>query len=171
MNIQPLRAGGSIEEVIEKYKNMVYGIALTRVKNQSDAEDVFQEVFLVYFRKQPEFNEEEHRKAWLINTAINCSRKIIRENKKQKASFDAIAESQSSENIFNFKTEQETVFYNALCSLPEKYRTVLYLYYFEELSVEAVSKILGIKQGTVRMQMLRGREMLKEKLKGESFYD
>lgn len=172
MNIQPLRPNGSIEEVIEKYKNMVYGIALTRVKNQNDADDVFQEVFLVYFRKNPEFNEEEHRKAWLINTTINCSRKFIRENNsKNTASLEEIAESQLSETVFTFENERNTIVYNAMCSLPEKYRTVIHLYYFEEMSVEEISNILHIKQGTIRMQMLRGREILRKKLKGEYFYD
>lgn len=171
MNIQSLRTDDSIEEVIEKYKNMVYGIALTRVKNQNDAEDVFQEVFLVYFRKNPKFNEEEHRKAWLINTAINCSKKYIRENLKDTDSLDNIDENQLSNIIFTFEDEKDTEVYNAMCSLPEKYRTVLHLYYFEEMSVYEISKVLKIKAGTVRMQMLRGREILKNKLKGDYFYE
>lgn len=171
MNIQPLRPNGSIEEVIEKYKNMVYRIALTRVKNQNDADDVFQEVFLVYFRKNPQFNEEEHQKAWLINTTINCSRKFIRENNVKTTSLDEIAESQICETVFTFENEQDTELYNAMCSLPEKYRTVLHLYYFEEMSVEEISTALHIKKGTIRMQMLRGRETLRKKLKGEYFYE
>ena len=57
-----------IEKAIHAYKNMVFGIALTRTGRREDAEDVFQDVFLAYFRRGPVFHEEEHRKAWLINT-------------------------------------------------------------------------------------------------------
>ena len=62
--------------IVKKYKDMVYRIALVRVGNQWDADDVFQEVFITYCQKAPEFREGEHRKAWLINTTINISKKV-----------------------------------------------------------------------------------------------
>jgi len=163
MELLPLRTDGSIDRVIETYKSTVFGIALTRTQNRSDADDIFQEVFLTYYRKQPSFNEEEHRKAWLIKTAINCSKKFL--NKKPHNTV-ALAEEMPSEPI-SFQSEDDALVYTTLCELPEKYRMVLYLYYFEELPVEKISQMLKMRPGTVRMQMTRGRELMREKLKGE----
>ncbi len=59
-----------ISQIIQKYQNMVYGIAITQLKHRSEADDVFQDVFLTYHRKNPAFESEEHRKAWLIRTAV-----------------------------------------------------------------------------------------------------
>jgi len=175
MSVLPFRADGGMnpdlsmspDEVIERYKNMVYGIAMTRVKNSDDADDVFQEVFLAYFRKQPEFNEEEHRKAWLIKTAVNCSRKAAGNPWRRR--IEPLAEDSGGGAVFSFSSDEDTALYTALCGLPETYRTVLHLYYFEDLPAEQIGKLLGIRPGAVRMRMTRGREMLKEKLKGDYF--
>ena len=67
----------SIETVIQRYKATVYSVALSYVNNREDADDIFQEVFLIYFRTKPEFNDEEHRKAWLIRTTMNCSKRVV----------------------------------------------------------------------------------------------
>jgi RNA polymerase sigma-70 factor (ECF subfamily) len=66
-----------INDVLTKYSNMVYRLALTRTMNISDAEDVLQEVFLRLIRKRPQFESEEHTKAWLIRVAINCSHHLL----------------------------------------------------------------------------------------------
>lgn len=165
MSVQPLRTGGDIDEVINKYKNMVYAIAMTRVKNRDDADDVFQEVFLVYWRKQPSFNSEEHRKAWLISTAVNCSKKLASSPWRHTT----VPLEQAQGQAFEFTSPEDTELYSALCSLKLKYRTALHLFYFEDMSVEQISRTLGIREGTVRMQLTRGRELLREKLKGEAY--
>jgi len=167
MILPSLHAGGSIEQAVELYKSTVYGIALTRTKNRHDADDVFQEVFLTYHRKQPSFNGEDHRKAWLIKTTVNCAKKFLNKNPQNTLEL--------TENLpcslFEFRSEEQNDVYAALCELPEKYRTVLYLYYFEGLSVNEIAKASLLLPGTVRMQMKRGREMMREKLKGEYFYE
>lgn len=163
----PLRTEGSIDQVIEAYKSTVYGIAFTRTKSHCDADDIFQEVFLTYYRKQPQFNDEEHRKAWLINVTINCTKKLL--SKKQ---YNTIELTEAlTDAVFEFQSEEDTSVYTALCELPEKYRIILYLYYFEELSVKEISKMLKIRPSTVRTQMTRGREFMRKKLKGEIFYE
>ena len=131
----------SIETVIQRYKGTVYSVALSYTSNRADADDIFQEVFLIYFKVKPQFNDEEHRKAWLIRTTINCSLRVVEEN----------------------------AVYLALQELPEKYRIVLQLFYFEDMSVESISKALNIKAGTVKVQLMRGREMMKTKLKEEDY--
>ena len=73
------------------------------------------------------------------------------------------------EGSFQFESKEENAVYLALQELPEKYRIVLQLFYFEDMSVESISKALDIKAGTVKVQLMRGREMMKTKLKEEDY--
>ena len=63
-----------IKEMLDKYSDMVYRIALTRCKNKESAEDVYQTVFLKYSEKMPNFESEEHSKAWFIRVTTNLSK-------------------------------------------------------------------------------------------------
>ena len=76
MSTEPLRTGGDWNVLIDRYQNMVYGLALARTGSREDADDVFQEVFLALFRSGKTFREEEHRKAWLLRTTLNQSRRV-----------------------------------------------------------------------------------------------
>lgn len=76
MDVQPLRTGGQVEDILARYQNTVYGLALARTGSRADAEDVFQEVFLAYFQSNKEFRDEEHQKAWLLRTTINFCRRV-----------------------------------------------------------------------------------------------
>ena len=84
MNDQPRRASGEMEELIVRYQNMVYGLALAKTNSPADADDVFQEVFLACFRSGKIFRDEEHRKAWLLRTTINISRRYTASTWRRK---------------------------------------------------------------------------------------
>lgn len=148
------------EYVVRRYSNMIYGIALSQLKNIQDAEDALQNTFFTYFKKNERFKNEEHRKAWLIRVALNCCKQIIVYNRKHYSiSIDDV-------NIsVQLKTEEDNLVYNAVISLPEKLKTVIYLYYFEELSAKRIAGILKISEANVFMRLSRGRAILKEKLK------
>lgn len=163
MKIQSLRTDDCIDEVIEKYSTMVYRLAFNLMKSKHDADDIFQEVFLRYIRKKIEFENEEHRKAWLIRVTVNCSKKFWSSSWFKKTV--------PLEDTITFEMPEENNLHYALLKLPSKYRTVIHLFYYEALSVEEISKILNRKPSTVRMQLTRGRAMLKENLKGEYFYE
>lgn len=148
----------TIEQVIEKYSNMVYRIALTRTGTVENAEDIFQDVFLKYSEKEPKFQNEEHEKAWLIRVTINLSK-----NYKNSAWNKRIVT--LDENIvFENKEENET--FSVVCELPENYKTVIYLLYYEGYKVKEIAAILGVKEGTIKTWLSRAREILKEKLEG-----
>jgi RNA polymerase sigma-70 factor (ECF subfamily) len=163
MERQSFRADDSFDEIIERYKSTIYGIALTHTQNRADADDVFQDVFLVYFKKHRTFNEEGHRKAWLIKTAINCCKKISGSSWRKRT----VPLEEASEQVFQFSSDEENLVFAALRGLPAKYRSVLHLFYFEELSVDEISRHLNVRAGTVRMQLTRGRNMMRDKLKGD----
>lgn len=164
MEIQSLRTDDCIDTVIGKYSAMVYRIALTHVRSNTDADDVFQEVFLRYFQKNLEFNNEEHRKAWLINVTIKCCKKFWSSSWINKTL------PLENEIAVDMPLEESSVYY-ALLELPIKYRIVLQLFYFEDMSIEEIHQTLGIKHSTIRTQLTRGRTILREKLKGDYFYE
>ena len=116
----------SIETVIQRYKGTVYSVALSYTSNRADADDIFQEVFLIYFKVKPQFNDEEHRKAWLIRTTINCSLRVVESTYRKRP----VPMDEMEEGSFQFESKEENAVYLALQELPEKYRIVLQLFYF-----------------------------------------
>ena len=147
--------------IIEKYKNTVYAIALTHTKNRFDADDVFQEVFLAYFKKERTYKDEEHRKAWFIRCALNLSKKNYNSSIWRRAS--PLSE---ADDTFIFEDERENELFSALRSLPEKLKSPVYLFYFEDMKTTDIARLLKVSDATVRMRLSRAREKLKNILVG-----
>ena len=165
MDTLPLRAGGEMDEIIDRYQNTVYGLALARTGNRADADDVFQEVFLAYYQSGKTFRDEEHRKAWLLRTTINQSRRLTSSSYRQRT----VPLSEREDVPVLFKEPEENRVWEALQGLAEDYRLPIYLFYFQELPTREIAKALSIRPGAVRMRLTRGREQLREKLKGDYF--
>ena len=161
MEQQSLRMDDSTEKVIQYYSDMVYRLAFARTGTKQDADDVFQEVFLRYVRKKPIFTDEEHRKAWLIRVTINCSNNFWSSlwNKRTQ---------QLNEEII-FETKDTIDLFAELQQLPPKYREVIHLFYYEDMSLEEISLALHRKNATVRTQLTRARAMLKKFMKEEDY--
>jgi len=136
---------------------MVYRLAFSHTRDRCSANDIYQEVFLRYIRKRPQFETEKHRKAWLIRVTVNCCRKMWTSSWKKKIV-------PLDESII-FETKEETNLHYELQKLPVKYRTVIHLFYYEDLKVEEIGEILHKKPSTVRAQLTRARSKLKEILK------
>ena len=156
------RTDDVIAAIVERYADMVYKLALARTKDRHLAEDVFQEVFLRCVKKGGGFTSEEHLKAWLIRVTINCSRDLFRSSWFQKT------EPLTDTLVFD-QPEKGDVYY-AMLELPSKYRVALHLFYYEGLKISEISRALKLPEGTVKPRLSRGRELLKEKLKGEYDY-
>ena len=165
MEALPLRAGGEMDAIIDRYQDTVYGLALARTGSRSDADDVFQEVFLAYHQCGKTFRDEEHRKAWLLRTTINQSRRVTSSSWRQKT----VPLSEREDVPVQFQEPEENEVWTALQSLAEDYRLPIYLFYFQELSTQEIAKALAIRPGAVRMRLTRGREQLRERLKGAYF--
>ena len=159
MEIQSFRTDDCVDEVIDKYSNMVYRLALAQMKNKQDAEDVFQEVFIRYISKLRTFESEEHRKAWLIRVTINRSRSLWAAwfRKTEPLDDSLVAETSVEDDLSEY-----------LALLPQKYRPVIHLFYYEDLSIKQISEILDAKESTVRTWLTRARSILGDKLKGGS---
>lgn len=123
-----------LENVIKNYSNMVYKLAFSQTRNKYDADDIFQEVFLRYMSKKPTFHTEEHRKAWFIRVTINCCKKIWTSSWYKKTV--------PLDETIVFEMEEENYLHKELQKLPIKYRAVIHLFYYEDLSIEEISNIL-----------------------------
>jgi len=154
-------SAGTPDDVIKCYQDVVYRIAFTYCKNTYSAEDVTQEVFLRYLKLKKEFDGEEHLKAWLIRVTINISKNFLRSTWLKKT----VSISEHENLIAEEQTQPEI--YHAVLSLPEKYRSVILLYYYEEYKVGEIAGILRRTETAVQTQLQRARAMLKEKLKEE----
>lgn len=158
----------TVEEVLSRYSGMVYRLAYARTMNKCDAEDVTQEVFMKYIRHQYEFMEEEYRKAWLIRVTINASKSLLTSAwNRKRVSMEEV------EGVLEGNSGIDVDFDNSLLSeiekLPEKYRVIVHLFYFEDLSVKEISSMLRMKESTVKSHLFRAREKLKKNLKEEDF--
>lgn len=161
MNSQSALHNENIENVIRHYSQTVYRLAFARVGNKYDADEVFQEVFLRYVRKNPKFNDEEHRKAWLIKVTVNCSKTLM--------SSMWYSKTQELDETLAIEDENDINLYYELQKLPVKYREVIHLYYYEDMSVEQIANVLERKNSTVRTQLTRARAMLKDFMKEEDY--
>lgn len=156
---QSLRTDDDIERVFHQYADMIYRLAYSHTQNRNDADDVFQEVFLRYMKGTKSFESEEHEKAWLIRVTVNCCKKLW-----SSAWFRHTVE--LDENLALEMPEESDV-YHSLLQLPKKYRTVIHLFYYEDMPVAQIGRILGMKESAVRTQLTRARNLLKTKLKGD----
>lgn len=148
----------SEEVVLRNYADLVYRVAVRNTQSLADAEDVFSETFLIYYSKKPEFESEEHRKAWLLRVAINLSRNLYRTQKRQtELDMDLESEDAGFDRI-----ELSTDLAEALKKIRPEYREVICLFYLQELSTREIAEVLGKNESTVRTQLARARSQLKE---------
>jgi RNA polymerase sigma-70 factor (ECF subfamily) len=157
--------------VVERYEPLVYGIAVSHTACRADADDVYQNVFLTYHRKRPALNDEEHLKAWLINTAVNCAKQVASSTWRARVVPLSAEAAEELPAPFKFRTELQQVVYQAMNRLPEGCKTVLYLFYFQDLPISRIAQILGLEAGAVKMRLSRGRRMMREQLQGDAFHE
>ena len=139
---------------VERWGDTVWRLALARTASIPDAEDVFQEVFLRYFRHEDRFESDEHRKAWLIRCTVNRAKSLLSSPwRRSTVPLEAAAQ-------IGVEDEYREV-YSAVLALPAKYRTAIHLHYFEGLSVAEIAAVLSIPEGTVKSHLSRGRALLK----------
>ena len=148
--------------VVDKYKDMIYRTALTMVSNHADAEDILQEVFFKYFRLHPAFESESHEKAWFLRVTINESKNMLRSVWRRKRT--DLDFTQLEQPITDPKDSEVL---QAVMCLPEKYRIVIYLYYYEDYSIREIAGITSQSESAVAQQLTRARRKLRKKLGGE----
>ena len=152
-----------ITQVVERYSSMLLHLAMTRVNCAADAEDVVQEVFLKLLTAQPRFRDGDHERAWLIRATINRACDLRRAAASQDLPLEEAGEKAAPD-------VQMPELLSAVQALPEKYSTVIHLYYYEGYNIWEIAKLLGLPAATVGTRLARGRSRLKELLKEEEVW-
>lgn len=151
-----------VTRLAEMYLDDVYRIALVSCKSSADAEDVVQNTFLKLLGRLTKFNSDEHAKRWLFRVAINEANMLWR--KKKRAN-----EVQEEENqaFYEELDTEEGELLSAINTLPEQYRQIIYLYYYEEYNSNEIAEILKLSPDNVRQILSRARKQIKAILKEE----
>lgn len=158
-----LYTNDEIIDIYNRHIDMVYRICLMYLKSVPDAEDAVQDVFLKLMRSNRKFKSSEHEKAWLIVTSQNhCKNMLKNWWRKKRTDINNIPEPSYVEDL------TKDYIWEQVISLPNKYKMVIYLYYYEGYSTEEISKILDIKSSTIRTQLRTARKRLKLILEEEN---
>ena len=128
-----------LEQIFRDYYQLIYRVAFSQVKNHADAEDITQEVFLKIIRHDMRYQSMEHERAWIVRVTINLCRDLLKS-----------------------KWHKTDDMMWAVLQLPEKYRNCLYLFYYEDYSIKEIAQSLEMPENTVKTNLKRGRQALKE---------
>ncbi len=157
MQNETLRTELNLQLLYQKLLPSVYRVAYTYLKNSYDSEDAAQEAFIRLARRSRPFAEERELKAWLLVTVSNICRDMLRRKHRQDLNLDDYPElpapAGSSGELLS-----------ALLELPDKFKTSIYLYYYEGYSVKEIARAMGQAEGTVKSWLYRGRKLLKKRL-------
>ncbi|HPO78077.1 MAG TPA: RNA polymerase sigma factor [Thermoclostridium caenicola] len=149
------------EVFVTKHENKLYRTALAITGNVSDAEDVVQEAFLRAYEKAPEFESEEHEKAWLIRVTVNLCNSCLRSPWRKRT--EPLLDSYPAMDLKQHELLER------ILALPPKYRTVIHLFYYEGYSIKDISGLTGQKEATIRSHLTRARQKLKSVLKEDDY--
>lgn len=156
----------SVDEAFRLYGDRVFSAAFSICRNREDADDIVQDTFLKYYTRNIDYIDQSHLKAWLLRVAINRAKDINgafwRRNRVSWEEYMAELE---------FVQPEDRSLFEAVMRLPEKYRIVIHLYYYEEYSIEEISATVHSTAGTVKSQLSRGRKLLKSMLTEDGNHD
>lgn len=152
----------SVDEAFQKYADRTFSAAFSICQNRTDADDAVQDTFIKYYSLDMDYESEEHIRAWLIRVAVNRAKDIAGSfwHRNKVAWEDYMDE-------LPFETVKDRGLFEAVMRLPDQYRVVIHLFYYEEYSVSEIAEILKRREGTVKSQLSRGRVLLKDMLKEE----
>ena len=157
-----LRADEELAALYDRHRKTVYRVCFTYMKNPADTEDAVQDTFLRLIKSGPAFESEEHEKAWLIRAASNVCKNALAHWWRRRESLEDHRELPGAEGISTDEVLE------AVLGLPAKYKTVVYLYYYEGYTGPEIAGILKRPKSTIRNYLREARAILKERL-GDDF--
>lgn len=152
----------SLHELAALYQDNLFAVAFNICQNAQDAENVIQDTFVQYYTTKKEYENEQHIRAWLIRVAVNKAKNVTRAFwRRNRVSIEDYMET------LVFETPESENLFETVMKLPEKYRIVIHLYYYEDYSINEIADILKLSESNVKTRLSRGRVMLKNVLKEE----
>jgi len=150
-----------ITEICKKYGDRLYAAAFNVCRQPQDAEDAVQEALIRLYRTDTEFASEEHIKAWLLRVTVNAAKSTRRSFwNRNRTSYEEYMDS------LEFEEPSDRSLMDAVLLLPEKYRIVVHLHYYEGYRTREIAEILSLSENTVKTRLLKSRKLLREKLEG-----
>ena len=146
------------ERLLDAYGNSILRLAYSYLHNMADAEEIVQDTLVQYLQEAPAFHDANHEKAWCLRVAGNLAKNRIKYNAIRNAD-------ELNEELIDEQREDLSFVWEAVKSLPVKYREVIHLFYHEGYTTAEIAGILQMKEATVRSNLSRGREQLKTVLK------
>ena len=147
------------QALAETYRDRLFAAAFQVCGNAADAEDAAQEALLRYHISEKQFESEQHIRAWLLRVAINCAKNLSRSFfRRNTVPLETYMET------LEFDSGESREIFREVMSLPEKYRLVIHLYYYEDYTVAEIGRILGLTESNVKVRLSRGRQLLKKSL-------
>ena len=146
---------------VQRNNQRLFLIALSFTKNPTDSEDILQNVFLKLW-KQADFENDEHLDKWLTRVAVNESKNFIKSSfLKKRAPLD------EAQDTYTFDSDSDRELFNSVMELPTKLRTVIHLFYYEDMPVREIAEVLKIGESAVKARLHRARTQLKQILGDE----
>lgn len=149
-----------VEMLIERYHQNLFAVAFNVCKNREDAEEVVQDAFIQYHLKRLDFQSEEHIRAWLIRVTINKAKNAARTFWRRHRT--SLEETMAA---LNFDDQESEQLFEAVMALPQKYRILVHLFYYEDYSVHEMAELLSLSESNVKTRLSRARAMLRDTLK------
>ena len=156
-----MRTETEVNSAMERYSDMILRLCIVYLKNNADAEDVFQNVFLKYTLYDRPFESDEHEKAWLIRVTVNACKDWLKSFFRSRT----ISMEELREYAPGASHEQYAVM-EAVWSLPRPYRDVIYLHFYEGYTAPEIAGILRKNPNTVYTHLFRAKELLRDMLGG-----
>jgi RNA polymerase sigma-70 factor (ECF subfamily) len=160
-----------ISRLVEEYGNDVLRIATVILKSKELAEDVYQETFLRVVRSYSGYRGESSEKTWIISIAVNVCRDYMRSAWKRRVvvtdDFLTYTADDDTEEIIEKRSEKQMLI-NAIMKLPDKYREIIHLFYYQEMGVKDIANVLKIPGGTVKSRLFKARTLLHDMIGGEA---
>ena len=149
----------SAEDAYGRFADHVFSAAFSICRSKADSDDVVQDTFIKYHFGDTEYESEEHIKAWLLRTAVNKAKDITKSFRWKN-----VVTWEDYMDELQFEEPEDSRLFEAVMQLPEKYRIVIHLFYYENMGIAEIADMLRRHEGTVKSQLNRGRKLLKNML-------
>ena len=147
------------QALAETYRDRLFAAAFQVCGNAADAEDAAQEALLRYHISEKQFESVQHIRAWLLRVAINCAKNVSRSFFRRNT-----VPLEDYMDSLEFDSGESREIFREVMNLPETYRLVIHLYYYEDYSVAEIGRILGLTESNVKVRLSRGRQLLEKAL-------
>lgn len=156
-----------LNQLIEDYATDLKRIAFLYVNDMFECEDIIQEVYISCYQKLTSFRHESSYKTWLIRITINKCKDYRKRWNVKKLFYKPIIASDftvpsSEEQFINQQSSRNLI--EQIANLPPKYKEVLILYYYQQMSMSELSEILKVNINTIKSRLLRGKKILQNKM-------